>query len=91
MNYIGNSYSPTQRVEFFYEEEEIPETYKVIGKAVASARNDKQARNALIKRDQKEGADALLIEDLSTIYYQNRNSNSNSKLQVNAKFYRKTQ
>jgi uncharacterized SAM-binding protein YcdF (DUF218 family) len=90
VNYIGNSYSPTQSVEFFYEEEEIPETYKVIGKAVASARNDTQAKNALMKRAQKEGADALLIEDLSTIYYQNANSSSDSKLQVNAKFYRKT-
>ena len=89
VNYIGNSHSPTQNVELFYEEEEVPDTYKVIGKAVASARNDKQARNALVKRAQKEGADALLIEDLSPIYYQNSNNNTTSKLQVNAKFYKK--
>ena len=88
VSYIGNSYTPTQTIEIFYEEEQLLDSYEIMGKAVASATNDKQGQNALIKRAQEEGADAVLIEELSNAYYQNSSSTS-SKLQIKAKFYRK--
>jgi hypothetical protein len=91
VNYIGNSYAPTQRVEIFYEEEQVQDNYEVIGKAVASSRNDEQGRNALLKRAQEEGADAILIEDLTNSYFQDSNNNTDSRLQIKAKFYRKKQ
>jgi len=88
VHYIGESYSPTQRIKVFYEEEQIPDSYEIMGKAVASAGNDKQGRYALIKRAQKEGADAVLIENMFNSYYQNSDNGTNSKLQIQAKFYR---
>jgi len=91
VNYIGNSYPPTQRVEIFFEEEKIEDSYELIGKAVASSRNDEQGRNALLKRAREEGADAILIEDLANSYFQDSNNNTNSRLQIKAKFYRKKQ
>src|SRR6056297_3440915 len=65
VNYIGNSYAPTQSVEIFFEEEKVKGTYELMGKAVASAHDDEQGRDALVKRAREEGADAILIEDLT--------------------------
>ena len=68
IDYVGESYEPTTRVDVFFSEKDVPREYKVIGQVLASgdqfvsasALNTKMLANA-----REKGADAVIIVDVS--------------------------
>ncbi len=64
--YIGESYSPTSRVDYFFNKDEIKRPYKTMGKAIVSPGMFEGAAD--MQHDLKEdaclqGADAIFVEE----------------------------
>ena len=64
VDYVGQSYPPTSRVEVFYSENEVRAEHSVMGKVVATA-NDlvsaEKLQQKIVKKAQDHGADAVVI------------------------------
>ncbi len=65
-SYTGDYYAPTYEVNIYYEEEDIPLDYKVIGNAKNSSYRVKtltpaQLRDVTIREAMNAGADAVLV------------------------------
>jgi hypothetical protein len=66
INYIGNSFEPTQRVDVFVDENAITDPYKVIGKGYIKTNyftKPEQIQEKAIVKAKEKGADAVLIKD----------------------------
>ena len=64
MHYIGSAYPPTTYVEIFFEKQDIPRSYKIIGKIAGIQTSDMFSADFqpyIIKTAQKTGADAVLV------------------------------
>ncbi len=69
--YFGEQYQPsTERIQIFYDEKEIDQPYKLIGKMIADELdnfpedNSLEVKKALEEKARAVGADAILITDL---------------------------
>ncbi len=66
LNYIGSSYTPTEKIDVFVDEAAIPKNYTIVGKGYVRNRTWSTPENiqtkAIAKAKQK-GADAVLIKD----------------------------
>ena len=70
VDYVGESYSPTDHVDVYYSENDVEKDYKVMGHAVAHAGDfvsTEKLRDALIKEARKRGADGLIMYGLDRI------------------------
>ena len=65
INYLGDSYIPTQNVDMFFDEHDIQKEYKVIGlmkneAAELEIDDVEKVKQAMIKKAKSVGADAIL-------------------------------
>lgn len=71
VSYVGEVYSPTMEVKYFFYEKDIPkDTYRTIGKATASLLDDEAVflsdgaiSDALRQKAMQVGADAIFVKD----------------------------
>ena len=67
INYIGESYPPTQHVDLYFSEEDIKTEYTVSGRILATAEVDEllysseQFTQAILKKAREKGADGVVI------------------------------
>jgi len=61
IQYFGDSHTPTDKVEIFYDEKDVPRDYKVIGHAVGEGQL-KNVRSKLIQRAEQEGAEGIIFK-----------------------------
>ncbi|MEM1319815.1 MAG: hypothetical protein AAGG75_06130 [Bacteroidota bacterium] len=66
IDYVGNSYTPTKKVDVFFDERDIDRDYEVIGKAIGEGVSMDGVKDKMIERAKREGADAVLIEGISS-------------------------
>ena len=69
ITYFGKTLKPTEEAQLFFERENIPYSYYVMGKVFARAPNTfsgKRIKKKIIKTAEEKGADAVLI----TLYTQ---------------------
>ena len=67
IDYVGEEYAPTDRVEQFFSEADVTREYKVMGYIVATADDMVSAEKMhkkLVEKAQKVGADGIIIEGL---------------------------
>ncbi len=67
VDYIGQSYPPTNHVDVFFKEGDVPHEYSVMGKVVATA-NDlvsaEKLQAKIVRKAQERGADAVVLTGL---------------------------
>jgi hypothetical protein len=67
VNYIGESYPPTQHVDLYISEEDIEVDYKVIGRIIATANatsnllSDEEFQEKIMIKAREKGADGVII------------------------------
>ena len=82
INYIGESYPPTQDVDVYYSEQDIEKEYTVVGRIVATANaneliySSEKFTQALVKKAREKGADGVVILGLRKIISGVRESGS---------------
>ncbi len=67
VDYIGESYAPTNRVDVFFSEKDVPRDYRVMGKVLASANeliSAEKLQAKVVKKAQEKGADAVVLRGL---------------------------
>ena len=68
-DYVGETYTPTTKVDVFYSMQDVTRSHKVMGKITAKAMDgwDSQAMVEELKAQaMAKGADALVVEDVHT-------------------------
>ena len=68
INYIGNSYSSTDKVDLFVDDNSIGRPYKIIGKGypdyiTLGRRSIESIQRKATEKAREKGADAILIQD----------------------------
>jgi hypothetical protein len=64
VNYIGKTYPPTKNVELYFDKNDVPEGYQVIGRAIVTVPEGTPGhgvKKGLVKEAEAKGADALLV------------------------------
>ncbi len=63
ISYIGDSLSPTDNVDIFYDAKDVKQAYKVIGHISAPSSNydEKEAKFEIIQKAKKVGSDGVII------------------------------
>ncbi|MFQ5798081.1 MAG: hypothetical protein ACE5H0_05220 [Bacteroidota bacterium] len=67
INYIGESYPPTEHVDLYFSEADIDSEYTVVGRIVATANADEviysgdKFTQAILKKAREKGADGVVI------------------------------
>jgi hypothetical protein len=67
INYIGESYPPTQHVDLYFSEEDIEKEYNVVGRIIATANSSEDVYSsdkftkAILKKAREKGADGVVI------------------------------
>ncbi len=64
LDYIGESYAPTPRVDLFFAEKDVPREYRVMGQILATAGDLVSAEKLqakIVERAQQKGADAVVL------------------------------
>ena len=67
IDYVGESYAPTTRVDVFYSEANVPRAYTIIGEVVATGDalvSTGKMQEKIRKEAQKHGADAVVLTSL---------------------------
>jgi hypothetical protein len=69
LNYLGSSYSPTQKVDVFVDASAIQRPFTVIGKSSVeiirlSANNFERLQKMALQKAKEKGANAILFQDL---------------------------
>ena len=77
INYLGDSYTPSQNIDVFYDEHDIKQEYKVMGMMSNEAGDleiddAENVKNAMIKKARSVGADAILFIN----FYSDRSRNN---------------
>lgn len=77
LNYLGSSYTPTQKVDVFVDASAIKRSFTVIGKSSveifrSTAANFERMQERAIEKAKEKGANAILFQDLYIL--ENRNS-----------------
>ena len=73
IQYVGNSYPPTEHVDLYFSEYDVPGDYTVIGRLVATANVDEpfysseKFTEAIRKKGREKGADAVVILGLQKV------------------------
>ena len=67
INYVGNSYDPTNNIEVFVDEGAIKRKYDIVGKGylstAMSAVNPERIQTTAVAKAKQKGADAVLSKD----------------------------
>lgn len=67
INYVGNSYDPTFKIEVFVDEGAIKRKYDVVGKgyvrSVTTMPTPEKIQTKAVEKAKQKGADAILIKD----------------------------
>ncbi len=71
VSYVGKTLEPTDQVEVFYDSQNIPVQYEIIGHAVGEGLKIDQIRYELMVRAKSEGANAILITSTHLERYSN--------------------
>jgi len=64
LDYVGQSYPPTQQVDLYYSEENVGREYTVMGELAATAQEFVSARKIqeqMVEKAKQKGADAVVI------------------------------
>ncbi|MDP8263233.1 MAG: hypothetical protein P9M13_08020 [Candidatus Ancaeobacter aquaticus] len=87
VEYVGQTYPRTQYVDYYFNQEDIPRDYIVMGKAIASG-SGSAIQDNLLAEAKMRGADAILIQQFGKIArgestdwnsYQRKNKNVKSE------------
>jgi hypothetical protein len=66
LNYVGNSYTPTNQVDVYVDESAIRKAYEIVGKGYVrngNLANPERIQKKAIRKAQQKGADAVLLKD----------------------------
>ena len=69
-DYVGKTYSKTDRVEIYFNKDEIKRPYEVMGQIKAEAPEAlkfEDMEQKLVEDAMEQGADAILIEEMKTV------------------------
>jgi hypothetical protein len=64
INYVGKSFTPSQKVDLFYSKDEIKKDYTVMGHAIGAGQmfvSEEHLQEKLVEEAKEKGADAVLI------------------------------
>lgn len=61
VDYVGKSYSKTDKVDIYFDEHKIDRDFEIIGYAVGEGARMKRIQKNLIKKAKEEGADGIII------------------------------
>jgi hypothetical protein len=79
IDYIGNSYAPTQKPDLYVSGESIERPYKIVGKGYAHlrafGRSPESIQQKILDKAKAKGADAVLVQDY---YLPNADANVSS-------------
>ncbi|TDO19052.1 hypothetical protein [Pedobacter duraquae] len=67
VNYIGRTYNPTTDVELFFNTNDVPKKFEVIGKIQGENygfRNFERLQTKIVEEAKKHGADAIIISGM---------------------------
>lgn len=73
INYIGQSYPPTEHVDLYFSEGDINKNYKVVGRILATANpdeiffSDEKFIEKILEKAHEKGADGVVILDFGQI------------------------
>jgi hypothetical protein len=73
VNYIGDSYPPTQHVDVFFSEKDVEKEYRVMGRVEATANADEliysgeKFMQTICKKAEEKGADGVVILDFGNV------------------------
>jgi hypothetical protein len=68
LDYIGEEYPPTSRVDLYFSHDDVQQEYKVMGHVVATAGefvSSEKMQDDIKKKAMEKGADAIIIEGLT--------------------------
>jgi len=68
-SYVGLSHTETDKVDIFFDAENITGAYEIIGRAIGEGHRLKKVQSKLIDRAKQEGADAILIDGIGKDNY----------------------
>lgn len=88
VNYIGQTYQPTDEVEIFFDEKLIKYEYTIIGQALGTGYDNDKIQEELIKTARFRGAHAIIITGIGEDSSNNGDGASIDKTQINATFIR---
>jgi hypothetical protein len=66
INYLGNHYRPTEKVDVFVDESAIKKSYDIVGKGYVKSyylTRPEQVQTKAVETARQKGADAVLIKD----------------------------
>ena len=71
INYLGDSFPPTQRVDVYVDASAIRKAYTIIGKSSIDRTHffstDERIQQAAVEKAKEKGADAILFKDYTVI------------------------
>ena len=67
VDYLGNSYPPTSRVDVYFSEGDITEDYLVMGHATVDGGDAEELQEKLIEKARERGADGIIFEGLDRV------------------------
>lgn len=73
INYMGETYPPTQHVDLYFSESDVKKDYKVMGRMEATADADESIYSSekftaeILKKAQAKGADGVVILDFGKV------------------------
>ena len=67
VDYLGDSYTPTSRVDVYFSEEDVTEGYLVIGHAAADGGDTEALQETLIEKARDNGADGIIFEGFDRV------------------------
>ncbi len=91
VNYVGQSYQPTEEVEIFFDEKLIEREYTIIGHAIGSGAwgvSNSKIQDKLIQTARKKGAHAIIITGLGKDTISTGEHTTTDETQINAQFIR---
>ena len=91
VNYIGQTYEPTDEVQIFFDEKLIEYEYTIIGQAIGTGSwfvSNGKIQDKLVQTARRKGADAIIITGLGKDNISTGDGSSIEERQINATFIR---
>ena len=82
IDYIGESYAPSEHVEIFYDVKQVKKEFKIIGRMSVLTMYIESTHREMIKKAKSVGADAIIFTDLSAERYDKESNGSTIKAEV---------
>ena len=69
IEYLGESYAPSEQVEVYYDAKQVKKEYRIIGRMAELTSVVKHTEKQMIKKAKSVGADAIIFTDMDAKGY----------------------